>query len=237
MKHLPLALVLLVPAPTFAQQPPPPQPVVVTSGEGVVKKAPDRAFVTIAAESRARTAAEAQRLNTEAMSAVIDKIKTAGIPAEAIQTTGYNLQPQFDYANGHQTLREYLARNQVQVRIDALSKTGDVIAAAVATGATNVSNIEFDLTDRDATEREALRLAVSDARARSDAAAAGAGVQLGAIIRIDEQRETTGPVRPMAMARMGAAGGLAQVPSVPVEAGEIEIRAHVTLTRLIAAAR
>ena len=96
-----------------------------------MKQAPDRAWVTIAAESRARTAQEAQRLNTDAMTAVVEKIKAAGIPADAIQTTGYNLQPEFDYANGKQTLRGYVARNQVQVRVDALAKTGDVIAAAV----------------------------------------------------------------------------------------------------------
>ena len=228
-----LFCILLAASPALAQQqpPPPPQPVIVTSGEGVVKRAPDRASVTIAAESRARTAAEAQRINAEAMAAVLGRIKAAGIPADAIQTTGYNLQPEFDYANGRQTLREYVARNQVQVRIDTLSKTGDVIAAAVATGATNVSNIQFDLKDRDAVEREALRIAVSDARRRAEAAAAGAGVQLGSIIRIDEQRDTPMPVRPMAMARV--AGGGIGPSAVPVEAGEIEIRAHVTLTTAI----
>ena len=150
MKTLLCALVLFA-TPVLAQQQPPPS--IVTSGEGVVKKAPDRAFVTIAAESRAKTAADAQRLNTEAMTAVLDKIKAIGIPADAIQTTGYNLQPEFDYANGRQTLRDYVARNQVQVRIDTLSKTGDVITAAVATGATNVNSVQFDLKDRDVVER------------------------------------------------------------------------------------
>ena len=233
MKRLALALVLLVPVPGFAQQQAPqPPPSIVTSGEGVVKKAPDRAFVTIAAESRAKSAAEAQRLNTDAMTAVLDRIKAAGIPADAIQTTGYNLQPEFDYANGRQTLRDYLARNQVQVRIDTLSKTGDVITAAVATGATNVSSVQFDLKDRDAVEREALRLAVVDARRRAEAAAAGAGVQLGGILRIDEQRDAMPMPRPMAMA--GVASMRADVaPAVPVEAGEIEVRSHVTLTTAI----
>src|SRR3954471_10272927 len=129
-------LLLLAAAPSFAQQVTAPSPsVIVTSGEGVVKRAPDRAWVTIAAESRARTAQEAQKANTEAMNAVLDKIKAAGIPADAIQTTGYNLQPEFDYAGGRQTLRGYLARNQLEVRIDALGKTGDVIGAAVGSGA------------------------------------------------------------------------------------------------------
>src|SRR5919112_834762 len=160
---LTIALLLLSAGASFAQ--PAPQsttsspPVVVTSGEGVVKRAPDRAWVTIAAESRARTAQDAQKANTEAMNAVLEKIKAAGIPADAIQTTGYNLQPEFDYAGGRQNLRGYLARNEVQVRVDTLAKTGDVIGAAVGSGATNVSGVRFDLKDRDAAERQALRLA------------------------------------------------------------------------------
>ena len=78
--HL-LSLVLLFGStlPAAAQMPGPPgPPVIVTSGEGVVKQAPDRAWVTIAAESRARTAQEAQRLNTDAMTAVVEKIKAVG---------------------------------------------------------------------------------------------------------------------------------------------------------------
>jgi uncharacterized protein YggE len=229
MKML-ICAVVLTAAPALAQTPPQqsPPPVIVTSGAGVVTRAPDRAWVTIAAESRARTAAEAQRANTDAMNAVIDKIKAAGIAGDAVQTTGYTLQPEFDYANGRQTLRDYLARNQVEVRVDALEKTGDVIAAAVGSGATNVSNVRFDLKNRDAAEREALRLAVLDARDRANAAAAGAGVQIGGVQRIEEQRDQP-IVRPMAGFTAMRTAGAPQAP-VPMEAGEIEIRAHVTLT-------
>lgn len=213
----------------LAQSPGPGPAVIVTNGEGLVKRAPDRAWVTIGAESRARTAAEAQRLNTDAMTAVIEKIKAAGIAADAVQTTGYNLQPEFDYANGKQTLRGYVARNQVQVRVDALAKTGDVISAAVATGATNVSGVRFDLKDRDAVEREALRIAVQDARGRANYAATGAGVSIERVIRIEEQRDLADGPRPLPM-NMAVMESRALQASVPVEAGEIEVRARVTLT-------
>ena len=230
MKGFALAL-LLSASPALAQQgpPPPPPAVIVTSGEGTVKQAPDRAWVTIAAESRARTAPEAQRLNTDAMTAVVDRIKAAGIPADAIQTTGYNLQPEFDYANGKQTLRGYVARNQVQVRVEPLAKTGDVIAAAVATGATNVSGVRFDIKDRDSVEREALRLAVRDARRRADAAAGGAGVAIERVLRIEEQRDMPDSPRPMPM-NMAMMDARSAQSSVPIEAGEIEVRSRVTLT-------
>lgn len=203
---------------------------IVTTGEGVVKQAPDRAWVTIAAESRARTAHEAQRMNTDAMTAVIDKIKASGIPADAIQTTAYNLQPEFDYANGKQALRGYVARNQVEVRVDTLAKTGDIIAAAVATGATNVSGVRFDVKDRSSLEREALRMAVRDARGRADAAASGAGVAIDRVMRIEEQRDMPDLPRPMAM--MASRAEMAQT-AVPVEAGQIEVRSRVVLTAAI----
>ena len=224
-----LILALAAPAAARAQAPPPEPSVIVTTGEGIVKQAPDRAWVSIAAESRARTAQEAQRLNTDAMTAVIEKIKAAGVAADAIQTSGYNLQPEFDYQNGKQTLRGYVARNQVQVRVDTLAKTGDVIAAAVATGATNVSGVRFDLKNRDAVEREALTAAVHDARRRADATAAGAGVQILRVMRIEEQRDMSDGPRPMpmGMAMMKMEGGPA---AVPLEAGEIEVRARVTMT-------
>jgi uncharacterized protein YggE len=225
-----LSMMLMCAAPVVAQQPAAGPPVIVTTGEGAVKKAPDRAWVTIAAESRARTAQEAQRMNTDAMTAVNERIKAAGVAAEAIQTTGYNLQPEFDYANGKQTLRGYVARNQVQVRVDALAKVGEVIAAAVATGATNVSGVRFDLKDRDTVEREALRLAVGDARRRADAAASGAGVAGERVIRIEEQRDM-GDIRPMPMGMAMMKSEASQ--AVPIEAGEIEVRARVTLTAAI----
>src|SRR5262249_40806954 len=107
-------------------------------------------------------------------------------------------------------------------------RPGGAIAAAVGTGATNVSNVRFDLKDREAAEREALRLAVRDARGRAEAAAAGAGVQIGGVQRIDEQQNQP-IVRPMMAAPMAMRAEGAQ-PVGPVEAGEIEIRANVTLT-------
>jgi hypothetical protein len=229
MKTLALALILLA-SPAFAQQRlDPTTPVIVTNGEGIVKRAPDRAFVNIAAESRARTAPEAQRLNTDAMNAVLEKIKAQGVPADAIQTTGYTLQPEFDYQNGKQTLRGYVARNQVDVRVDTLSKLGEVMANAVGTGATNVGGVRFDLKDRDAAESEALRMAVRDARRRAEAAASGAGVKIQQVLRIDDQSEVSVRPMPMPMARAGMTTEMALV-AVPVEGGEIEIRARVTLT-------
>jgi uncharacterized protein len=201
-------------------------PVVTTVGEASVKRTPDRAWVTVAAESRARTPKEAQTANATVMTAVLAKLKSTGLPADALRTLGYDLQPEFDYANNRQTLRGYVARNSVEVRVDDLPKLGEILESGVAAGATNVSGVRFDVKDRDAAEREALNKAVADARARADAAASGAGLKVERVLRIQEQRAAA-PEPRMAMMRE-AVGVTSGAP--PVVPGEIEIRAAVTLT-------
>ncbi len=207
------------------------EPVIVTTGEGVVKTAPDRVWVTIAAESRAKSPREAQRINADAMKAVLDKLKALGLPPDAIRTSGYDLQPQFDYVNGRQSLREYLARNTIEVRGDDVTRAGEVLDAAVGSGATSVSGVRFDLKDRSAAEREALKKAVTDARARADAAAAGAAMKVDRVVKIEEQRVIVPEPRPMyAMARQTMA---AETAAPPMSPGELEIRATVTMTSSI----
>jgi uncharacterized protein YggE len=204
------------------------QAVIVTTGEAEVKRAPDRAWVTVVAESRAKDPKEAQRLNAAAMSAVMEKLKGMNLGEDAIRTTGYELHPEYDYANNRQTLRGYLARNSLEVRVDEIARVGDVLGAAVGSGATTVGGLRFGLKDRDAAEREALRQAVADARARAEAAASGAGVQIARIQRIEEQRMSSPEPRPM-MRTMAAEGMMADA-APPITPGTIEIRAVVRLT-------
>lgn len=223
------ALALAVQSP-IAAAPSTEAPVIVTTGEGVVKTTPDRVWITIAAESRAKSPRDAQRANADAMKTVLDKLKALGLPADAIRTAGYDLQPQFDYVNGKQSLREYLARNTVEVRVDEVARAGDVLDAAVGSGATSVSGVRFDLKDRTAAERDALRKAVADARGRADAAAAGAGMHVDRVVKIEEQRVMTPEPRPVMMTRQAMVAESAVTPMAP---GELEVRATVTMTSSI----
>lgn len=221
-------VLLLVATPALAQSKDTPlTPAVVTSGEGIVKAVPDRAFVNITAESRASSPRAAQRRNTELMKPVLDKLRASGIPADAIRTAQYDLQQEWDYVNNKRVSRGYVARNTVEVRVDALDSVGEILDVAVAAGATSVGDIRFDLKERAKLEREALRLAVADARARADAVAAAAGQSIARILRIEEHGVVMPPQPPVPMMRMSAESAQADV---PISAGEMELRARVTLT-------
>ena len=208
-----------------------PQPsLVITSGEGVVLAVPDRAFINITAESRASSPREAQQKNTELMKPVIDKLHGAGIPAEAIRTVFYDLQREWDYRDNRRVPRGYLARNTIEVRVDAIEKVGELLDLAVTAGATSVGDIRFDLKDRSKLEREALRLAVADARARAVAAAGGASLSIERVVRIEEHGVMVPPPSPMPMMREAMMAKDEAAQSVPVATGQMELRGRVTLT-------
>jgi uncharacterized protein YggE len=224
----PFLVLMCLAAPVLAQERKPDLPMVVTQGEAIVKRAPDQAFVDLAVETRAQSPRLASEANAKTMATVQTKLQSLGLAADAIRTRGYQLNPEYDYVNGKQVPRGYAVTNSVEVRVDRLEQLPEVIDTAVAAGATNAGSIRFELRDRKAAEREALKNAVADARARADAAATGAGLAVGRVISIQEAG--SGPVPPpMPMMAASRAEMKAAVPT-PVVAGEIEIRATVTLT-------
>jgi uncharacterized protein YggE len=219
-----------------AQDPPSPAgfpntPVVVTTGHALVRRAPDVAFVMVAVESRARNPRDAQRQNAELSAAVQQKLAAAALGKDAVRTLGYTIQQEFDFTNGRRVPRDYVARNAIEIRVEAVERVGELLDVVVQAGATAVGGVRFDLRDRAAAEREALRLAVVDARARADAAAGGAGQTVVRVLRIDDTRppRIEYPERQLMMARAPAADAA----ETPIEPGVIEIRADVTVTAAI----
>lgn len=202
-------------------------PTVVARGDGEVRAAPDLAVIAIGTEHMAKTPKEAQAVVAKAMTAVQQRLTAAGVAKDAIRTTAYDMQAQFDFVSGKQVLRGYLARHVIDVRVEDLTRLGELLEAAIAAGGTSVQGVRFDLKQRAALEREALTRAVTDARARADAMAAGAGTSVIGIVRIDE----TGGAEPVpgpVMMRMSAQ--MAGDAAPPVAPGETVIRASVTLT-------
>ena len=219
-------------AASAAQSVPPGPPVVVVRGEAEVRTPPDVAFITLATEHRANTAKDAQAQGATAMSAVQQRLTAAGVAKDAIRTLSYDLQPQVDYVNGKQVARGFLARNVIEVRVDQVTRVGELLEIVVTAGGTTVQGVRFDVKDRTQLERQAISRAVADARARAVAAAEGAGTTIVAVVRIEESGVVSRPIEPPMM-RMAADSIAAAPPPPPIAAGEVVVRATVTLTASI----
>jgi uncharacterized protein YggE len=225
---LTVTLLIDLPADVYAQTPQVTEPMVIMSGDGVIKATPDQAWVMLATESRSKNPKDAQSQNANTMSAVQQKLIAAGIPKDAIRTLSYDLQLESDWVNGRMVPRGYVARNLVEVRLDDILRVGEVIDVAVTSGVNSVRGVRFDLKNRAELEREALKRATADARMRAEAAAAGAGRAIDRVIRIEEPGGRPSPM-PQAMMRETMAADR-QMETTPIVAGEIEIRSSVIIT-------
>lgn len=241
MRHPFIALLLCFPvlvvisaAPALAQTAGPVSPVVVVSGETLVKVAPDQAWVTVALETRDTKAPEARRLGAAVMTTVIAVLRQAGLDSDAIQTVGFSLQPDYEYTNGRQRMKGFVVANQLQVRIDDIARVADTLDAVggltvPASSNITIAGLRFDVKHRAGVEREALKGAVEDAMARARSMASGAGLSLGRTLRIEEAGGQVMP-RFSAQPAMLARGGMDAAVPTPIAPGDIEIRAVVSVT-------
>jgi uncharacterized protein len=197
---------------------------ITVTGTGEAKSVPDRAGFTFGVETRRKTAAEALAANSVQMRGLIEALKNARIPERDIQTTAVSLWP--DYRDSGSDRVGYVAANSVSVTV-SVSGAGNVVDAAVDAGADQVDGPSLTKVDTAALERAALRAAVADARQRAEALAGAAGVELGAVISVQEQGEP-GPLL------YSSATTTAARESVPVEPGTQRVETSVSVTFAIA---
>lgn len=219
-------LAALVATPLAAQQPAPTPPQIVTSAQGEVRIAPDRASISVGVQSRAATAAAAAAENSRKQRAVIDAIKAKGVPAEQIGTSSFNVVPETRYDREGQAAprtTSYLVSNVITVELRRIDQVGPVIDAALGAGANQVHSLSFGVAAADSARRAALAMAVAKAKGDAHAMARAAGGSLGQLLELTAGETFFPPPRPMMAMRE-----VAVAESVPIEAGQETIRATVT---------
>jgi uncharacterized protein len=130
---------------------------------------------------------------------------------------------------GSSTLTGYIASNSVIAKVRNIERAGTVIDAAVNAGSTNVWGPSWFRSDRQRLERNALRAAVSDARAKAQAIAASSGTSVGRVLSVIEHGAIayTPPTGGTTSATTGATG---QVTVPPIQPGEQSVQATVSVT-------
>lgn len=214
-------------SPGFGQSAPALERTITVSGEGEAKAAPDEAHLRAGVVTQARKAAEALAANSRAMNQVFATLKRLGIPDKSIQTSGFNVSPQYKSdGNGDsaQGISGYQVSNEVVVTVDDLSKLGPALDALVGSGANSLGSMDFTIRDPKPLMAQARGAAMKDAASHAETYAAAGGFKIGPILEVSEgAAEMQRPVNAMPMMRMAAA-------PVPVASGENTVSASVTVT-------
>lgn len=160
-----------------------PMPFLETTGWGQVRLTPNRASVTIGVETQAQTARAASAENARIQRAVLDTLRAMGFADSMVTTRSFVVAPNFEQSQGRSVRNGYIGRNTVEVTITALGRVGDVIDAALARGATNVSNVGFSSTHSDSAQLAAISAATVNAQRQAQALATALGGTLGPLLQ------------------------------------------------------
>lgn len=138
------------------------------------------------------------------------------------------MSPQFDYSgkNGAAPkLTGYQVSNMLTVKVRDLAALGKTLDDAITDGINSGGSLSFANSKEKDLVAEARKAAVADAMAKAKALTEAAGVSTGEILNIFEDTQVQPPVP---MVRMAMAKQ--STDSVPVEAGESDYHARVTMT-------
>ncbi len=219
-----IALVLPFATPALADEHMP--ATITVTGEGRAEAAPDLATISLGVTTQGKTAGEAMDANSAALTAVVARLKSAGVADRDVQTSNLSLNPNWQQADGTQApqITGYVAMNVLTVRVRALETLGAVLDAAITDGANTLNGISFGLDDPEPSLDKARVQAVQAAKARAQLLVGAAGLKLGRVVAMSESGGYI-PPGPMPMYRMEAD----MAKAVPVEGGEVGMTASVTM--------
>lgn len=201
-------------------------PSITVNGQGEVTGQPDAAQINVGVVTEARSPADAMQANNEAMHQLLATLKQEGIEEKHVQTTAFNVSPQYRQEQGQQQPRivGYQVENQVQINVKHLDKLGALLEKLVQSGANRMHGIQFKFGDRKELLNRARAQALADAREAAQIYATAAGVELGEVLLIREEGAAIPMYRGVGMEAMAARA------AVPISPGEQSVSINVTVT-------
>ena len=155
-------------------------------GAGMVYVDADRATISIGVRETGEQLADVQAAVNQKIADVISALKEMGIGEDDISTNAINIYANYDYSTDVEQLTGYTGYNSIFVTTSDVANVGAYIDAGFAAGANNLDNVEFYASDTTEAGKQALAMAVENARIKAEVLAQASGMRLGSIVEIRE---------------------------------------------------
>lgn len=200
-------------------------------GEAIV--VPDEAKMSFGIEETATKVGEAQNKVNEKMSEFQEVLEELGIDKEEVQTSSYNVYPDYDYSErGRSEVKGYRVSSRVEVSFTEFDEINLVIGKAGELGLNQVGGLSFGLSDE--AEEKSLSIArekaVESAKSKAKELAKLAGINLGKVVNVVEQKQGGYEPRPMYAMMEKAVGGEEEISQPQIEPGSEKVIVTVTLS-------
>lgn len=201
------------------------------TGTGTVYAKADIANLQVGLRTGTKsTPALATSESTKKMNDVIAALKDLGVEEKDIKTTGYSLNPVYNYTNQRgQELVGYEVTQNLTLKIRDLAKIGDIIAKTTEKGANQIGGISFTIDDEFALKNQARELAIEKAKEKAELIARQSGMKLGEVKSVYESQEQAPIAYAYSNAKLDMGAGEARISSPEIQSGQNEVKVEVTL--------
>ena len=207
---------------------PPAASFVAVNGEASQLVTPDRAYLTLGADSESASPSSAQKRVKTTIEATLTFLLDQGIDPNLLTSSTLSIQPvyEWDQAANTQRLRAYRAAQSIRVTVTDLTTLQTLIEGGLTHGITQVSAPTLFHSNHAELHQNVLADAMRNAQNRAQILATTAKMRAGNPIAINAiDHSSPQPLREMrvAMAADAQAGAHSQLP------GQIEISAGITV--------
>jgi hypothetical protein len=207
---------------------------VTVSGQGWVVVKPDVVYFSAGVNFQSQTLAEGQAQAATKMDAISKALKAQGVKDEDIQTSGYNIYPNYvsDNTGRNSKMDGYKISSSFAITIRDITKAGTVIDEAGKAGADQISGITFGRDKELDIVKQARIAAMADAKAKADQLAQAGSFAIGSPINVIELGSSNpGIAYDKAMGAGAVAAPVAQ--STIIESGQLKVYVNVQVTYAI----
>ncbi|MDC9593369.1 oxidative stress defense protein [Xenorhabdus sp. IM139775] len=144
-------------------------PHISTSGNAVVKAAPDMATLIIHVSETQKSAAEAKKKVDQRVAKYFDFLKSSGIDKKDIDAANLRTQPEYQYEQktGKSSITGYRASRSVEVKVHKLEQLNTLLDGALNAGLNEINSVQFSVNNpqryRDAARQKAIENAIQQA--------------------------------------------------------------------------
>lgn len=177
-----------------------------------------------------KNAHRATEENQSRMSQLSTALKQLGLNESEMQTSQYTLRPKYSQrpqnppADWKASIVGYEVRNQLRVTTTKMDLLPKIFTSGMESGANTIESLQFSLKDSSSLQQKAIAEAINNAKSFAVTAAEASKVRLE---KIHEISINPGSISPYLY--RGARMALTATPEVPIEPGEVEASASVTI--------
>jgi len=206
---------------------------ITVSAQGKTTATPDLAEITFSVVSTGQNPQSMQTTNTGKMNAALQFLASQNIATSDITTTGYDLEPAYNYDNTTQRnyITGYTLTQTVTVKIHDLTNVATVLGGLAPLGVNQIGGVDFTFNNTDEFVAVARADAMNKAEAKAIQMASEGGAWLGTVVNISENSYVPQPVlRYNTMASSGMGAPMAAISTPDIQPGSQDITDNVTIT-------